>query len=245
MSITALDGVVLVVTLLSAVLAMVRGFVREVLSIASWVAAAVAAYAFYDKLLPFTQQYVKNPHLALALTIAAIFLVALIIVSVITMKISDFVIDSRVGFVDRALGFVFGAARGILLLVVAMLFFNWLVPPAKQPSWVADARSRPMLDDLGQRLMALLPSNPDAMLRERLGTLGGVLPPAETPAPGGDTQSGTGEGNGATRGTASPDDPAYGNNSRQSLDQLIQSTDGNQQPAPAAPPAAAPAAPAQ
>ncbi|WP_334176030.1 CvpA family protein [Pseudoxanthobacter sp.] len=230
MSITALDGVVLVVTLLSAVLAMVRGFVREVLSIASWVAAAVAAYAFYGHLLPITQTYVKNPHLALALTIAGIFLVTLIVVSVITMKISDFVIDSRVGVVDRGLGFVFGAARGLLLVVVAMLFFNWLVPVTKQPVWVADARSRVMLDELGNRLLALLPSNPDEMLRERLGTLGNVLPGAAR-APEGET---TGE---ETRGTAAPADPAYGNNSRQSLDQLIQSSGGQQQqpatPAPA------------
>lgn len=241
MSITALDGVVLVVTLLSAVLAMVRGFVREVLSIASWVAAAVAAYAFYGQLLPVTQTYVKNPHLAMAATIAGIFLVTLIVVSVITMKISDFVIDSRVGVIDRALGFVFGAARGLLLVVVAMLFFNWLVPVAKQPVWVADARSKVMLDELGGRLMALLPSNPDEVLRERLGgTFGDVLPgAAKAPAPEG--------AEGETRGTAAPADPAYGTNSRQSLDQLIQSSDsqGQKPAAPAQAPVPAAPQPAQ
>ena len=44
------------------------------------------------------------------------------------MRIADFIIDSRIGALDRTLGFLFGAARGILLVVVAMLFFNWLVP---------------------------------------------------------------------------------------------------------------------
>ena len=58
---------------------------------------------------------------------AVIFLITLIVVSYITMRIADFIIDSRVGALDRTLGFVFGAARGILLLVVALLFFNWLV----------------------------------------------------------------------------------------------------------------------
>ena len=55
MPITLLDGIVLAVTLFSAVLAMVRGFSREVLAVASWVAAAAAAYFFYPVLVPFAQ----------------------------------------------------------------------------------------------------------------------------------------------------------------------------------------------
>jgi len=52
---------------------------------------------------------------------AAIFFIALIVATYITMRVSDLVIDSRVGAFDRALGFLFGAARGILLLVIALL----------------------------------------------------------------------------------------------------------------------------
>ena len=63
----------------------------------------------------------------MAAAAGAIFVVALIIVTLITMKIADFIIDSRVGALDRTLGFLFGAARGILVVAVAMLFFNWLV----------------------------------------------------------------------------------------------------------------------
>lgn len=53
--------------------------------------------------------------------------------------------------------------RGVLLVVVAMLFFNWLVP-TNQPAWVTNAKSKPMLDSFGQQLIDLLPANPDQMI---------------------------------------------------------------------------------
>lgn len=167
MPITLLDGIFIGITLVSAVLAMVRGFSREVLSVASWAAAAVAAYLFYPKLLPFLQPYISSETLAKIAALAAIFLVALIIVSIITMKIADFIIDSRIGALDRTLGFLFGAARGVLLMVVAMLFFNWLVT-SDQPAWIANAKSKPLLDNLGQKLVELLPADPDTSFIDKL-----------------------------------------------------------------------------
>ena len=92
---------------------------------------------------------------------ALIFLVVLIVISVITMRIADFIIDSRIGALDRTLGFVFGAARGLLLVVVAMLFFNWLVAPAQQPEWVSEAKSKPLINSLGAKLVSMLPENAD------------------------------------------------------------------------------------
>lgn len=165
MPITLLDGILIGITLFSAVLAMVRGFSREVLSVASWVAAAFAAYYFYPLLLPYAQEYTTSTTVAMIGSAALIFLVALIIVSFITMKIADFIIDSRVGALDRTLGFVFGAARGLLLVVVGMLFFNWLVQdPERQPTWVVEAKSKPLLDQLGTQLVNMLPDNADALI---------------------------------------------------------------------------------
>src|SRR6185437_7052283 len=97
MPIEVLDVVVIVVVLISAVLAMVRGFVREVLSIASWVAAAAAAYLLYKPLLPLVEPYFHSEQIATIVAAAIIFFIALIVASYITMKISDWVIDSRVG----------------------------------------------------------------------------------------------------------------------------------------------------
>lgn len=168
MPITLLDGILVVIMLISALLAMIRGFVREVLSIAAWIAAAVAAFLLYDDLLPFVQQQIAHRQIATAVSAASIFLVTLILVSFITMRISDFVLDSRIGALDRTMGFVFGAARGLLLVVVGMLFFNWFLPDEEmQPSWVAEAKSKPLLNAVGARLMAALPEDPERQILEQ------------------------------------------------------------------------------
>lgn len=172
MPITILDGILIGVTLFSAILAMVRGFSREVLSVASWVAAAAAAFYFYPLLVPYVMDYTTNEQLAMGVSAGIIFLVALILVSVLTMRIADFVIDSRIGALDRTLGFLFGAARGILLVAVAMLFFNWLVAGPKQPVWVAEAKSKPLLDSIGDQLVSVLPEDADATILDRLKGLG-------------------------------------------------------------------------
>ncbi|MEM7696272.1 MAG: CvpA family protein [Pseudomonadota bacterium] len=165
MNIAILDGVVIAVVFISAILAMFRGFVREVLSIAAWVAAAILAYLFYESLLPFVSEYVDNLSVAIGISAASIFLVSLIIVSLITMKISDFVMDSPVGALDRLLGFLFGAARGLLLCVVAVIFFNWLVDDANRPAWVTTAATYPQLSDLGDQLLDAIPDDPEAAIR--------------------------------------------------------------------------------
>jgi membrane protein required for colicin V production len=119
--------------------------------------AAGAAYVLYKPALPVVKQYINNDYVALGVCVGIIFLVVLIIVSYITMKISDFVLDSSFGALDRSAGFVFGAARGLLLLVVAMMFFNWFVPDTQQPRWVSASKSKPILTYMGGKLEAALP----------------------------------------------------------------------------------------
>jgi membrane protein required for colicin V production len=155
-----LDLGLIAVVLISAFLAMLRGFTREVLAIASWGAAAVAAFYFHPLVVPYIKTYVKadlNENVARGLAAAAVFVVTLIIVSLLTVKVSDVILDSKVGALDRSLGFLFGAVRGLLLCVIAFVFFNWLVPVQTQPEWVKNARVRPLLQATGDQLMAVLP----------------------------------------------------------------------------------------
>ena len=65
--------------------------------------------------------------------IGGLFLGTLLIVSIITVRISDMILDSRIGALDRSLGFLFGLGRGLIIVVVAYLFFDWLVPQKSQP----------------------------------------------------------------------------------------------------------------
>lgn len=169
MPITLLDGVLVGFTLVSAVLAMVRGFSREVLSIASWVAAATTAYFFYPytAVVPYLAPYIDNDKVQLAVAAAAIFFVALIVVTVITMKIADFIIDSRIGALDRTLGFLYGAARSILVVAVGLLFFSWLVG-SNPPAWISQAKSLPLLEGVGSWLEGLLPDDPENSILDRL-----------------------------------------------------------------------------
>lgn len=163
MPITLLDGLFIGLTLLSAVLAMVRGFSREVLSIASWVAAAAAAYFFYPSLTPFMQNYIDNELIAQLAAAGVIFLVALIIVTLITMRIADAIIDSRIGPLDRSLGFVFGAARGVLVAAVAVWFLNFFIE-GQEVAWIDGAKSKPFLDQVANGLENLLPQDMGELL---------------------------------------------------------------------------------
>jgi membrane protein required for colicin V production len=164
-----LDLGLIVVVLISAFLAMLRGFTREVLAIAAWAAAAIAAFYFYPLVVPYIKTYIKadlNENIARGSAAAAVFFVTLILVSLITIKLSDAILDSRVGALDRSLGFLFGAVRGLLLCVIAFVFFNWLVPAQTQPGWVKTARMRPLLQATGDRLMAILPDDPEGLLNK-------------------------------------------------------------------------------
>ena len=168
MPITLLDIVLIVVMLISGLLAMVRGFMREILSIIAWILAAGATLYAYSKLLPLAKQYFNNDIVAAVAVIGGVFLVTLLIVSILTVRISDMVLDSRVGALDRTLGFLFGLARGLVIVVVAFMFFNWLVPDRSQPEWVKGAKSRVVLTGTGQWLMSMLPEDPESTILKKL-----------------------------------------------------------------------------
>src|SRR5579864_201008 len=167
MPITILDLVLLGVMLISGLLAMVRGFMREILSIAAWGAAALVTLYSFSKLLPTAKTYFNNDTVASIVVVAGVFVATLIVVSVITVRISDMILDSRIGALDRTLGFLFGLGRGLLIVVVAFLFFTWLVPDKQQPDWVRSAKSLSVLQSSGDWLMALLPDDPENTILKR------------------------------------------------------------------------------
>src|SRR5260221_4257561 len=167
MPITILDLVLLGVMLISGLLAMVRGFMREILSIAAWGAAALVTLYAFSKLLPTAKTYFNNDTVAGVVVVAGTFIAPLVVVSIITVRISDMILDSRIGALDRPFGFLFGLARGLLIVVVAFLFFSWLVPDKQRPDWISAAKSRTVLDGTGQWLMSLLPDDPENTILKR------------------------------------------------------------------------------
>jgi len=159
MAFTMLDLIVALVVFISAFLAMVRGFSREMLSLASWILAALTAFFAYPHLLPQVRPHIANEMVALIATLAGVFVIALLVISLLTMKVADLIIDSRIGAVDRALGLLFGLGRGALILAVATLFTNELIRPENRPDWLASAATKPVLDKMAIQLKAVLPSD--------------------------------------------------------------------------------------
>jgi membrane protein required for colicin V production len=166
---TYLDAALLAVMLLSGLLAMYRGFTREVLSILSWIVAAgaVVYFVFNHRAAAeqLAQQFSAPPIVALIVAGAVIFLVVLIIVHLITARISDTVLDSSIGMIDRVLGFVFGAIRGFILIVIPYMFYESFSDPQNQYKWVQESKSLPYIKSTGATfrdvLVRFVPSSPD------------------------------------------------------------------------------------
>lgn len=163
---TALDVIVFGVVLLSGILAMLRGFTREVLSILSWVAAlAAAVFAYLNADIRAQVQGLVQPDwLADGVLVVGVFIFVLIVISFLTARITDFILDSRVGAIDRTLGLIFGIARGVVLVAVAYLFFAWLVPEEQQPGWVLNAQARPYMEQSRDVLLSFLPEDPSDLI---------------------------------------------------------------------------------
>jgi membrane protein required for colicin V production len=158
MPFSVLDLVVIGIVLISALLAAVRGFTREVLAIVAWVVAAAAAWYLHPTALPIAQQYISSNTVALVAAIGGIF------VSIITVQVSDLILDSRIGALDRTLGLFFGAARGFLICVIGWAFLGWLLQ-GKEPEWAASSRTRPAMENTRDNIIAMLPENAEALLQ--------------------------------------------------------------------------------
>jgi membrane protein required for colicin V production len=156
-----LDAALVAIVVISGIVAMYRGLTREVLSILSWVAAAAACVYFVFKYRDEAKQVADQFHAPVLVAQVAIggiiFLVVLIIVHLITARISDTVLDSRIGAIDRILGLLFGVVRGFVLVVIPFMFYESFVDkPEQQYPWVRDAVSRPYIKSTGDSLKVML-----------------------------------------------------------------------------------------
>lgn len=160
-----LDVILVVIMLISALLAMTRGLTREMLSIMSWALAALAALFIYPLYRDTVRQWIEPDILADGVLIVTVFVLVLITVSLITVRLSNRVLDSRIGAVDSTLGFLFGLVRGLILVVIAYELLIAITPKETLPSWVTQARSLPVIESTGKAIISLLPDNPNSLLR--------------------------------------------------------------------------------
>ncbi len=159
LNISWVDLAVVGIVVISTILAVLRGFVRETLSIFSWAAAALATLYFGPAATVLLRSHISTPLAAPLIAYIGIFLVVLIVLSFASHRLSEAVRRSRIGALDRSLGIPFGILRGLALVGFAYLAFSLLIPVRSQPPWLAHARFLPLIQGSSDALLALVPAN--------------------------------------------------------------------------------------
>ncbi|MDG4650015.1 CvpA family protein [Roseibacterium sp. SDUM158017] len=177
---TIFDGIVAGIILVSAVLAYSRGFVREVMSILGWVAAAVLAFVFAPRALPLMNEipYLgdfigDSCELGVMASFAAVFVVALVVISLFTPVFSSAIQRSSVGSVDAGLGFLFGVARGVLLVLVVLIAYERVAGDEPIPE-IAESRSAMVFAEAQLAIEDRMPQDAPGWLMDRYDQLTGT-----------------------------------------------------------------------
>ncbi len=134
MSLALIDIVLIVFVVISILIGIYRGLVKEILSLGAWALAALAAYRFGVQASAYVKPYIAEPNLALIVAYVAVFLIALIALSIISFMISKLFSASGMSGIDRSLGSVFGALRAAVIIGILILVAHFLTLDS-QPWW--------------------------------------------------------------------------------------------------------------
>jgi membrane protein required for colicin V production len=128
---TLIDAIVAGVVLISSLLAFARGVTREIMSIVGWIGAAVVAYIFAGQVEPLVKELPvlggflsESCELAIIVAFAAVFAIALVIVSIFTPLMSGIVRRTAVSGIDQGVGLLFGLFRGVILVAIALIVYE-------------------------------------------------------------------------------------------------------------------------
>jgi len=207
---TVLDIVLLAIVLLSGLLALMRGFVHEVLTFGAWIGAAIITLYAFPHLQPYARELIDIDLAADVATGVVTFLVALVLLILFAKLLAELVQGSRLSFLDRLLGLLFGLVRGAALICLAWLIFAWLVPPNKQPDWVRDLASLPYIQEGAALLQDLVPDS----------FISSIAPPRSEELLDPRTQP-------EAAPPADSSEPAYDSDTRDQLQRAIESLDGS------------------
>ena len=149
-------GAVIVV---SALIAFGRGFVHELLAVAGWVGAVFATIYGLPYLKPYAREMIAIGLIADFVAGAVIFVVSVVLFSLLTGVVAKLVQASALNILDRSLGFLFGVLRGAVLVCLAYVVVEWMMPPREQPQWLRSARTLPLVEAGSAFLKSLVPDD--------------------------------------------------------------------------------------
>lgn len=156
------DIVVLAVIALSTLLALGRGFVKEVLSVFGWIGAAIGTFVIFfyvPQVRAFANKQIAEPLLADIACAVSLFVILLIVLGFFNHAISSRIHASSLGPLDKSLGLVFGLVRGIVLVALAhMAMTDWLLPSKRErPEVINQARTEPYVEMAATYIKTLIP----------------------------------------------------------------------------------------
>lgn len=155
---TAFDYAVLVVVGMSLLISLMRGLVREVLSVAGWVMAWYIAKAYSMQLVPLLPADIPSDKLKMLAAFLIVFLAVLLLTSLLSIALSSLFKSVGLGWINRIFGGVFGLARGLLIVTVFVMLAGMTKLP-QDPRW-ANAMFSPPLEAL---VKAILPWFPEGI----------------------------------------------------------------------------------
>ena len=129
-----IDYAIIGLILISTVISLVRGFVKEAISLVVWFGAFFIASQFYADLATYLTN-IEDAMLRNGVAIALLFVATLIVGGLVNYLISQLVEFSGLSGTDRALGLVFGAARGVLIASAALFFMDTFTPSSSSEWW--------------------------------------------------------------------------------------------------------------
>ncbi len=184
---TAVDGVAAIIILISSILAFSRGLVRELMAILGWIGAAIAAYYFAPgvqplvKELPVVGEFLSDScELSVVAAFAGVFVIGLIVAALFTPLFSGAVQRSAIGGIDQALGFLFGAARGVLLIAVAFIVYDRVLSDQAIPM-IDNSRTALVFANFQANIDENIPSDAPGWIVDRYNDLTNVCAPGGAP----------------------------------------------------------------
>ncbi|WP_211441072.1 CvpA family protein [Collimonas humicola] len=152
---TIFDYLVLFVLLCSVVISTLRGLVKEVLSLASWVIALIVANAYGQNLAELLPDAIPGNVTRLIVAFLALFIGVRLLMMLLSMALDAVIKASGLGLVDHGLGVVFGLARGLVIVLAAVLVCGATAIP-RQPFW-RDAMLSPLAETAARTAIPYLP----------------------------------------------------------------------------------------
>ena len=151
------DITIIVIIILSVLVSLARGFVREALSLLTWIFAFWVAFTYFNHIVVYLQPHISSATVQIVVSFAILFIVTLISGGVLGHMLSVVIDRTGLTSTDRLLGVIFGISRGILLVAVLLLLAELL--PFKDDLWWKQSVLMPRFIPLETWLHSLLPEN--------------------------------------------------------------------------------------